>query len=190
MLVMRLILPLITATIAVAAPVFAAEVVPVAQFRSVELRGGGAVTVVPGPVQRVTIVQGSSQFTHLYVERDGQLRIDTCDEHCPPVYRLRIEIQSPAVPDLAISGGGAIKAEGRFRPQPHLAAAIKGGGNIDARAVEATAVAAAVHGGGQILVRPRASLAAAVNGGGLVRFGGNPQVTTAVHGGGAVLRGS
>jgi len=182
--------PLVTAVLAFAAPAFAAEVVPVPQFRSVELRGGGALTVVPGPVERVTIVEGSSQFTHMRVEADGKLRIDTCDERCPRTYRLRVEIQSPTVPDLAISGGGAIETQGRFRPQTHLAVAIKGGGHIDARSVEATSVAAAVHGGGQILVRPRASLAAAVNGGGLVRFWGNPQVTTAVHGGGAVLRGS
>ena len=187
---MRLSLPVIIAVAAFAAPAFAAEVVPVPQFRSVELRGGGSVTVVPGPVQRVTIVEGSSQFTHMHVERDGQLRIDTCDERCPPVYRLRVEIQSPAVPNLAISGGGAIVAQGGFRSQSHLAAAVNGGGHIDARGVEAVAVSAAVRGGGQILVRPRSSLAAAVNGGGLVRFWGNPQVTSVVRGGGAVLRGS
>lgn len=181
---------LVSAITAFAAPAFAGEVVAVPQFRSVELRGGGAVTVVPGPVERVTIVEGSSQSTHMTVERDGLLRIDTCDERCPPMYRLRVEIQSPNVPDLAISGGGAIETKGSFRPQGHLSAAINGGGHIDARSVEASAVSAAVHGGGQILVRPRSSLAAAVNGGGLVRFWGNPQLTTAVHGGGAVLRGS
>jgi hypothetical protein len=190
MFVMRLSLALITAVFAFAAPAFAAEVVPVPQFRSVELRGGGSVTLVPGPVQHVTIVEGSSQFTHMYVERDGHLRIDTCDARCPPVYRLRVEIQSPNVPDLGIAGGGAIVAQGGFRPQAHLAAAVNGGGHIDARAVEAAAVSAAVRGGGQILVRPRSSLAAAVNGGGLDRFWGNPQVTSAVRGGGAVLRGS
>jgi len=187
---MRRSLTLIAAVVTFAARAAAAEVVPVPQFRSVELRGGGSVTVVPGPVQRVTIVEGSSQFTHMRVERDGQLRIDTCDERCPPVYRLRVEIQSPNVPDLGIARGGAIVTQGGFRPQSHLAAAINGGGHIDARAVEAATVSAAVHGGGQILVRPRSSLAAAVNGGGLVRFWGNPQVTTAVNGGGAVLRGS
>jgi hypothetical protein len=189
MLVMRFTL-LVTAVLAIAAPAFAAEVVPVPQFSSVELRGGGAVTVVRGPAERVTIIEGSSQFTHMRVEADGKLRIDTCDERCPRTYRLRIEIQSPNVPDLAISGGGAIVAQGGFRPQTHLAAAVKGGGHIDARAVEAASVSAAVNGGGQILVQPRSSLAAAVNGGGLVRYWGHPAVTSAVHGGGAVLRGS
>jgi hypothetical protein len=187
---MRRIFPLLTVVVAFAVPALAAEVVPVPQFRSVELRGGGAVTVVPGPADRVTILEGSSQFTHMRVERDGKLIIHTCDERCPRTYRLRVEIQSPDVPDLAISGGGAIETRTGFRRQASLAVAVKGGGHIDARGVEAGSVSAAVHGGGQILVRPRSSLSAAINGGGLVRFWGNPQVSSAVHGGGAILRGS
>jgi len=166
---MRRSLTLIAAVVTFAARAAAAEVVPVPQFRSVELRGGGSVTVVPGPVQRVTIVDGSSQFTHMRVERDGQLRIDTCVDQCPPSYRLRVAIQSPGVPDLAISGGGIIVAEGGFRPQPRLAAAV--------------------NGGGQVLVRPRSSLSAAVNGGGHVRYLGSPQVTSAIHGGGSISPG-
>ena len=187
---MRSSLPVIAATLVIAAPALAAEVVPVPQFRSVELRGGGAVTVAPGPVERVTIVEGSSRITRLHVDADGKLRIDTCVDQCPPSYRLRIAIQSPGVPDLAISGGGIIVAEGGFRPQPRLAAAVNGGGHIDARAVEAGKVSAAINGGGELLVRPRDSLAAAVNGGGHVRYWGNPRVTSAVHGGGAVSSGS
>ena len=183
-------LPAAVAAIALAAPAFGAEVVPVSQFRSIQLQGGGVVTVMPGPAERVTIVEGSSQYTHIRVERDGKLRIDTCDERCPQMYRLRVEIQSPFVPDLAITGGGVIATKGSFPSQSNLAVAINGGGHIDARAVEASAVSAAVHGGGRILVRARSSLAAAVNGGGLVNFWGNPSLTTAVHGGGAVLRGS
>ena len=178
-----------TAALTFAVPAFAGEVVPTPQFRSVELRGGGAVTVVPGPVQRVTIVEGSSQFTHMRVEGAGQLRIDTCDERCPPVYRLRVQIQSPAVPDLGVSGGGTIVAQGGFRPQSHLAAAVNGGGRVDASSVEAMAVSAAVNGGGQVLVRPRSNLSAAVNGGGHVRYLGSPQVTSAIHGGGSISPG-
>jgi len=187
---MRPMLPMLTGVLAAAAPAFAAEVVPVPQFRSVELRGGGMVTVIPGPAERVIIREGSSQFTRMRVEEDGKLRIDTCNDRCPRLYRLRVEIQSPDVPNLAVTGGGGIVTQGNFRLQSRLAVAVMGGGHIDARGVEANAVSAAVHGGGQILVRPRANLSAAVNGGGLVRFWGNPQVSSAVHGGGAVLRGS
>jgi hypothetical protein len=186
---MRSLLPLFAAALAAAAPALATEVVPVRQFNSVELRGGGVVTVVPGPMQRVTILEGSSEFTRMYVVRDGQLRIDTCDERCPPVYRLRVEIQSPRVPDLAIDGGGQIATIEGFRPQSELSAAINGGGRIDARSVEATEVSAAVNGGGELLVRPRAELSAAINGGGHVRYWGNPVVSSAIHGGGAVSPG-
>ena len=185
---MRSILPLFALALATSAPVLATEVVPVPGFRSVELRGGGTVNVVPGPVQRVTIVEGSSQFTGMRVERDGELKIDTCNERCPPVYRLRVEIQSPRVPDLAIRGGGVIGTAGGFRAQSQLSVAVNGGGKIDARSLDAVNVSAAVNGGGEILVRPRASLSAAVNGGGHVRYFGNPTTSVAIRGGGAVSR--
>jgi hypothetical protein len=164
--------------------------VPVPQFRAVELRGGGAVTIVPGPTERVTILEGSSRTTRIRVEEEGKLRIDTCIEQCPPLYRLRVEIQSPRVPNLAVDGGGHIGVQGNFAPQSHLAAAVNGGGRIDARSIEAQSVSAAVNGGGELLVRAHSALAAAVNGGGAIRYWGNPIVTTAVRGGGAVRPGS
>jgi hypothetical protein len=144
------------------------------------------VLVRPGAVQRVTIVEGSSQFTEVYMARDGKLRIDACNNRCPQRYRLRIEIQSPNLPDVAISGGGSINAAAGFAPQRDLSAAVNGGGTIDVRAVDTVDVSAAVNGGGQIFVRPRNSLSAAVSGGGQIRYAGNPQVSMAVQGGGLV----
>ena len=95
---MRSTLPLFALAFAISAPALAAETVPVAQFRSVQLRGGGIVDVVPGPVERVTIVEGSSEFTRTHVDYDGKLVIDTCNERCPTMYRMRVVIQSPRVP--------------------------------------------------------------------------------------------
>jgi hypothetical protein len=181
--------PLFAAALLVSAPVLASEFVPVQNFRSVELRGGGTVDVVPGPVERVTIVEGTSRFTHMHVDYDGRLIINTCEERCPPMYRLRVQIQAPRVPDLAIDGGGLMVAQGGFAAQSHLNAAVNGGGRIDARAVDAASVSAAVNGGGELLVRPRNSLSAAVNGGGHVRYWGNPTTSVAIHGGGGVTRG-
>lgn len=182
-------LPLFTVALVVSAPALRSEFVAAQNFRAVELRGGGTVDVVRGPAQRVTIVEGSSQFTHMHVDGEGTLVINTCDERCPPVYRLRVQIQSPRVPDLAIDGGGVMTTSGGFGPQGHLNAAVNGGGKIDARSVDAAAVSAAVNGGGQLLVRPRQSLAAAVNGGGHIRYWGNPATTVAIRGGGGVSRG-
>jgi hypothetical protein len=187
---MRSTLPLFALALASAAPVLATETVPVPGFRGVELRGGGNVTVIPGVTQRVTILEGSSEFTRIYVDREGKLKIDACNERCPHLYRLQIRVESPRVPDLAVNGGGAINVAGGFRPQGELNAAVNGGGKIDARAIDASDVAAAVNGGGELLVRPRTSLSAAVNGGGAVRYWGNPSVAMAVHGGGSVRPGN
>lgn len=185
---MRSILPLFTMALASTAPALATETVPVPAFRSVQLRGGGEVTLRHGPVQRVTLIEGSSRITRLRVQRDGQLRIDVCNGNCPRQYRLRVEIQSPSAPDVAIAGGGLIRALGGFAPQRRLSAAISGGGKIDVLAVPAGDVNAAVHGGGSISVRARSNLLAAVNGGGEVRYSGSPRVSSAINGGGAVHR--
>ena len=184
---MRSIVPLFAFALAAAAPALATEIVPVQQFRSVELRGGGKVTVVPGPAQRVTILQGSTSYTRFHVD-GGRLRIDACYRQCPRNLDLKIRIESPNVPDVGISGGGAITAARGFAPQNQLSAAVNGGGTIDMRALDAVDVSAAVNGGGRIFVRPRTSLSAAVRGGGEVRYSGNPQVSMAVAGGGDVRR--
>ena len=187
---MRILLPFVVGVLIFPAATRAAENVPLSAFRSIELRGGGDVVLVRAPAQRVTILEGSSAFTRIYVERDGKLRIDACNQRCPRNYRLRIEIQSPRVPDVGVSGGGAIAVRSGFAPQGELAAAVSGGGSIDARTVDAVEVNAAINGGGQLLVRPRATLNAAVNGGGSIRYWGNPQVTSAIQGGGSINRGN
>jgi hypothetical protein len=117
------------------------------------------------------------------------LRIDTCNEQCPRDYRLRVVIQSPQVPGLAVNGGGQITTVAGFAPQPELSAAVNGGGRVDARSVDAVRVSAAVNGGGELLVRPRGSLAAAINGGGHIRYWGSPAVSSAIRGGGGVSPG-
>lgn len=185
---MRSTLQLFVLAFAFSVPAAATEVVPVQPFRSVELRGGGEVTLVPGPAQRVTILNGSGRFTHVYMRRDGQLRIDACNEQCPQHYNLQIRIESPRAPDVAIAGGGSIVASPGFAPQGQLSAAINGGGMIDVRSVVAADVSAAVNGGGRILVQPRAKLSAAMHGGGDIRYNGDPQVSMAVSGGGNVGR--
>jgi hypothetical protein len=187
--VTRSLLPLFAIVLAVSAPAVATEVVPLPHFDSVELRGGGAVTVVPGPAERLTILEGSSRITRVHVERGGQLIIETCNGDCPHSYRLNIEIQSPRVPDLAVNGGGRIGTSSGFAPQRQLSAAVNGGGRIDARSLDASSVAASVNGGGELLVRAIKTLSGAVNGGGHVTYWGNPQVTTAIQGGGSVRPG-
>jgi hypothetical protein len=173
---------------AAAVPARAAETVTVPAFQSVELQGGGNVVYRPGPAQRILLVSGSTQFTRFHVDRQRKLVIDACNAQCPQHYELRIEIQSPAILDSAVEGGGEITAAPGFAPQSDVAIAVDGGGLIDFRSVRFADVAASVEGGGKLLIGPSANLAAAVNGGGEIRYAGNPQVTTAINGGGTVRR--
>jgi hypothetical protein len=173
---------------ALSSPLGAQQAVPLPAFDSVELRGGGEVIIVPGAVQRVILLSGSTAVTALRVDRMGKLRIDVCNGRCPANYRLRVQIVSPRVPAVGIKGGGSIRAASGFAPQSDLAAGIAGGGSIDLRAVDARTVAAGVSGGGLIRVRARETLTAGVSGGGEVRYVGNPQVTMGVRGGGDVHR--
>lgn len=173
---------------AAAAPLLAAETIPVSEFRGVELRGGGSVVVRPGPVQRVILLSGSTQFTTITVEPEGRLRISACNHQCPRNYNLRIQIETPRVPGLAIAGGGEIEIAPGFAPQERVAAAVKGGGEINVRSVRAGNVSAAINGGGKVLAGNPATLTAAINGGGEVTYAGNPQITSAVRGGGELRR--
>jgi hypothetical protein len=184
---MRVLLPFVVGLLALPAQTHA-QSVPVSSFRSVELRGGGDVEIVPGPVQRVTLLSGSTAYTSFRVDNEGQLRIDACNARCPHNYPLHVRIESPTVPSVAVAAGGTIIAARGFAPQAHLAAAVHAGGTIDLRAVEANDVSAAVNAGGDIYVRPRATLSAAVNAGGDIHYSGNPQVSMAVSNGGHVGR--
>jgi hypothetical protein len=178
----------LAAAAAAAVPATAQTPVPVAPFTSVELRGGGSVTVRHGPRQSVTLVRGTTEMTRFTVGNDGKLRIDACVRSCRN-YDLRVEIVTPRIDGLAIAGGGTLRTEGDFPSQRSLAAAVNGGGVLDSRSVAARDVAASVNGGGAIRTRATGTLAASVNGGGAISYWGEPTVTQAVRGGGAVTRG-
>ena len=181
--------PAAAALLTFAAPAPAAETVAVPRFRGIELHGGGEIAVRYGRVQRVTLIEGSSAVTHMRLKPEGVLRIDVCEANCPDHYRLRVVIETPSVASLAIDGGGRMVAEAGFPAQKGFAAALRGGGQIDGRAVEARSVQAAVKGGGSLLVRASANLSAAVQGGGSIRYWGHPHVMSAVSGGGSIDRG-
>jgi len=186
---MRSILPIIALPLAISVPALAeAQIVPVPSFKAVELRGGGDLSIVPGPVQRVTIVRGSTQFTTVRTDRDGKLVIDACNAQCPHNYPLLIRVESPQVPTVAVRAGGTITVGNGFAPQRDVVVAVSAGGTIDLRALPTDRAVAAVNAGGDIYVRPRTALTAAVNNGGDIHYSGNPAVTMAVQGGGDVSR--
>jgi hypothetical protein len=168
----------------------AAETVDVPAFKAVELDDGGHVTVRYGATQRVTLVEGSLQYTR-FVMRDHTLRIDNCYVKCPRNYRLRVEVVTPSVLGLAVNDGGIMRAEGNFPAQDSVAAAVHDGGVVDARALRGNSVAAAVSDGGIVLVHARTNLAVAIRDGGRVTYWGDPQnIVRSIHDGGAVGRGA
>ena len=168
---------------------FAQTALPLAPFKSVELRGGGHVVIRNGDVQRVTLLKGSTAFTGTEIKND-KLVIDACNRDCPADYDLQIEIVPPDIDAVAIEGGGKIESAGAFPNQHDIAAAVKGGGSIDMRSIDASSATAAVNGGGKIMVKAERALTAAVNGGGRIDYWGDPEVTSAVNGGGSVGKGS
>lgn len=187
---MKSILMLAAAASLFATSALAGETISVGPFRSVELRGGGQVTIHRGDSQRVTLNQGSTQYTSFHIEDGDKLVIDACNSSCPNgEYDLRIDIATPDIRGVAISGGGSIIGSADL-PARHLSAAVNGGGRIDMRAVHADAVNAAVNGGGDVRVFAADTLRAAVSGGGRVEYWGHPQVSSAISGGGDVREGS
>ena len=180
--------PLALTAILLAAPALAATPVQVAHFDRISLRGGGHVVVRHGAQQRVTLLQGSTQYTTFQVRDGGELVIDACRHDCPWHYNLEIEIVTPDLHGASIEGGGHMQAEAGFPAQREFAAAVEGGGHLDMTAMAADKVEAAVDGGGHVDVKALRELTAAVNGGGHIGYQGNPQVTEAIDGGGSVGR--
>jgi hypothetical protein len=177
-------------TVLGAIPASAASDVPVAPFSAVALRGGGHVVLKHGPVQRVTLLRGDTKHTSFTVKHGNSLVIETCNWSCPHHYDLEVEITTPQLTALAISGGGEMESRGAFPRQDNLSVAVNGGGDMDTRSIPADSVSAAVNGGGDLSVRAEKALTAAVNGGGNITFWGHPAVTSAVRGGGEISRGS
>jgi hypothetical protein len=159
-----------------------------APFDSIELRGGGTVTVRHGDVQRVTVISGDPSRD--VRSEGGRLVIDPCIERCRHGHHLEVEIVTPAIGRLAVRDGGLIQIVGEFPAQPEVAAAVSDGGTIDIRRLEASAVAASVSQGGRILTRPARALRASVSSGGVVTYWGDAQVTSSIRHGGAVVRGA
>ena len=180
-------LPIAGASALLAAP----TPVPASGFDSIELTGGGRVSVRHGESHRVTLLHGDLRTSRVEVVRDGdgdpRLVIQACRSSCRD-YRLEVEVVTPRLDAASIRGGGEIEIEGIFPDRESIALAVTGGGEIDARPLRAASVVAAVRGGGTIRAEPRESLVAAVSGGGSILYSGSPNVVQSVSGGGEVTR--
>lgn len=179
------------AAIVTVAPVVASAqtVMPTDRFTSVDLHGGGKITIRQGPVQRVTLVRGDPKVARFEVtdrDRGGRLVMSPCEGFCWGSHHFEVEIETPELNGVAIHGGGHIVAHGAFPSQGAVAASIHGGGEIDMKDVPAKSASASIHGGGRIQVAAQSALAASIFGGGSIRYLGQPTVASEIHGGGTI----
>ena len=167
----------------------AQPVIPVSQFRSVELHHGGRVILRHGPVQRVTMLSGDPQYTRVRVADGQRLIIDNDGKGCPRGYRLEVEIVTPAVAAVSVANGGSLQSVGVFPPQAAISARVDQGGRIDIRSIAADSVVASVDSGGGIFTDAREALSATITSGGAITYWGDARVDKTVRRGGVVQRG-
>ena len=169
----------------------AQTVIPLGSFRSVTLRSGGEVIVRYAPTQRVTLLEGTGEYTNAVIVDGDRLVIDRCPDRCPEGYQLAVEILTPKIDEIRVQDGGTIRTSGRFPRQAELRAAVASGGTIDVRSMAAGRVTAAIRDGGRILARPEKTLLAKVAHGGAVVYWGTPHdVTSSIEKGGVVAKGA
>ena len=160
-----------------------------ADFRAVDLHGGGEVIVRHGPVAQALLREGDSRYTRISAA-GGRLAIVNCPNRCPHGYRAVVEVTAPAIDSLSVSDGGLIRSESGFPGQAAVEARITSGGAVDIRALAAAQVSASVAQGGMIFARPGRRLDARIEQGGAITYWGRPAVTRSIHQGGVVQRGA
>ena len=163
--------------------------VPVAPFRSIELRNGGRVILRHGPTQRVTFLKGSPGSTQVTVSSEDGLVIDCTSKHARG-YELEIEIVTPELAGLSVAHGGTIHSDGSFPRQAVIGVSVDNGGTIDIRSMSVETISASVLSGGRILATPLTLMAATVVEGGSITYWGDARVTQSIEHGGSVTKGA
>ena len=173
-------------SIATATTAFAqSSFVPQPRFDGISVAGGGEVIIRRGPTHGIRVVRGDPAALEITSSGRNGLRI-RCRPNACQQFSPRVEVTTPFVSALAVSGGGYMLVDRGFGPQRDLALSVNGGGHIDTSELAASSVAASVSGGGNIETRAGSSLAASVRGGGAISYYGAPRVASSIQGGGAV----
>ena len=185
-------LALFLATVsAVASPRALQPGIPLAaSFSSVELRNGGDVNLIHGPLQRVTLLEGDPEQSSIEIRDDGRLVIDRCPKRCAGRHDFQVEIVTPSLAAVAVAEGGTIQSQGDFPRQPEIEVAVSQGGTIDIRSMAVANIAASVYSGGRIFVKPADALSADVEQGGNVTYWGDAVVKSSIRHGGVVVKGN
>ena len=171
-------------------PAGSQKVVPLGQFSSIELRGGGKAILRHGPVPRVTLLKGSLTYSPVTIASGNQLIVDKCRNRCPQGYELQIEIVAPDIAGISVTDGGTIEVRGTFPRRAELRVAVSDGGAIDIRSMMVDSVVASVNQGGMIFTKPQSAMIASVRQGGNIIYWGDAQVISSVRNGGVVTKGT
>jgi hypothetical protein len=172
-----------------AAPLAAQTAVRVAAFSSIELDGGGHVTLRHGLEQTVIFLKGNTDCAQATVGDGGKLIIKKNKGRCPKGYDLEIEIFTPRAAEISVSNGGTIQSRGVFPRQPDIKAVVRHGGTIDIRSITTDRVVASVEEGGGVFAAPAIALSASIVNGGHIRYWGDAKIVSSVRHGGAVIKG-
>jgi hypothetical protein len=164
--------------------------VTIAPFSAVELRNGGKVFIRHGATQRVTLLKGVRDYTHVKIAGGDRLVIDKCRSNCPRGYELEVEIVTPDIASISIADGGTIEVQGSFPGRAEIRVAVTSGGTIDIRSMSVESVTASVDQGGKIFTKPQSAMTAAVRHGGNITYWGDAKVVSSIRDGGVVIKGS
>jgi len=186
---LKAILPALALAAIAPTAALADQTINVPPFKTVEVHGGGRVTLRHGDRQRVVMIKGDLKIAQIEVKGDGRLILSPCRDWCWGNHELVVDVTTPAIAGISVHGGGDLRAEGGFPRQPSLDVDVHGGGDADVRAIAAEKVSAEVHGGGDAEVRAERTLNAEVRGGGDLHFWGHPQVNSQTRGGGDISSG-
>ena len=152
-------------------------------FDGLELRGGGDVHIQHG---RTFSVNREAEAEGWIVGLDGDTLVLECDRQCRDKNADTIVVTLPSIDNIAITGGGDMMIDGDFPNTNELNIALVGGGDIDARSVQANEVNISIVGGGEIDVAAATELNVSIIGGGEIGYVGSPEVNRSVIGGGQV----
>jgi len=171
------------------------QVVPVGHFHNVSIEGSGHIIFIPGAQQRVVLKKGDTKNTEIKIKDNGDLVFKSCPgkggwfgwmNSCPDGYELDVEITTPELSGIDISGSGKIETRNGFALQPKLAIEISGSGNVDTMGIPAGAASVSISGSGKVRVNARNSLSVDIAGSGSVVYAGRPQVSQSIAGSGSV----
>ncbi|MHB8906840.1 MAG: head GIN domain-containing protein [Melioribacteraceae bacterium] len=178
----------------------------VAEFRKIEAGGAFSIHVKVGPATSIRISAEENLLGYIRTNVKGNTLVIDTRKNISPRKQILIEITTPYLNDIEVSGANDIEIEGINETEfdvdlsgagnihligevEKLRAELSGAGNINARELKAKEVLISVSGAASADVYATKYLDASVSGVGSIDYYGNPEKTrTNVSGVGSITR--